>query len=236
MATDTQLISPSQPLRDARQLKTQLEEKYGHPLQLKINDNRSTLIAFTPTRASSPARLSLHRMFLKADDAVVQALAQYICSPTLRCRKVLRLFMNSRSADLESKKTARLNLRSRGVQYDLNRLAEEVNKEFFGGRVDARITWGRGVIGSAKRRQHITFGSYCSRLNLIRIHPALDSSTTPAFFVRFVIYHEMLHAILDPRHDADGRRCLHSSEFRKLEEQHPDFARSKHWECEFLRS
>ena len=85
-------------------------------------------------------------------------------------------------------------------------------------------------------RRHIQFGCYDGRSALIRIHPALDSATVPEFVVRFIIFHEMLHADMQPETDADGRRYFHTPEFRRREKQHPDFEAVKQWEEEFLKT
>lgn len=66
------------------------------------------------------------------------------------------------------------------------------------------------------------------------MHSALDHPEVPEFFVRFIIFHEMLHAELKVQ-DKRGRRCIHSREFRRREHAHPDFERAKKWEREFFR-
>jgi hypothetical protein len=110
-----------------------------------------------------------------------------------------------------------------------------VNDRCFGGEITARITWGRRGRSKGTRR-HIIFGSFDHRSNLIRIHPLLDSEGVPEFFVCFVIFHEMLHAFLDPQHDADEPRRFHTPEFRRREKLHPDFKRSAAFEQEFFRN
>lgn len=217
----------------AERLRSGIEAACGHPIQLRINDNSSTLIALR-FPAGQPPRLSLHRMFLRADSGVVKALGQYVRRPTPATRRVLREFMNSRNDDIRPSRS-RIHLRSRGAVYDLHELAQQVNRELFDGRIQARITWSRGRIPHRGRR-HIQFGCYDGKLQVIRIHPALDRAEVPEFFVRFVIFHEMLHAELEPRASADGRRCIHSAEFRRRERAHPDYAAASAWEKEFIRT
>lgn len=218
----------------ASQLQAQLEIAYGAPIRLRVNDNSSTLISWKGGRNGTSPQLSLHHMFLAADPAVVRALAQFVKRPTPACRALLRRFMNGRTADVRPK-TTRIQLRSRGTVYDLHKLADEVNAEFFAGAITARITWSRGRRTPERRRRHITFGTYDAAGKLIRIHPALDSTEVPEYFVKFVIYHEMLHALLDPVHSADGRRYVHTAEFRKRERKHPDYARSIAWEKQVFK-
>jgi hypothetical protein len=210
-----------------------IEHACGHPIELHINNNSSTLITLRFPRGRLP-RLSLHHMFLGADAAVVRALGQYVKRPTPASRMVLRQFMAAQGGKVRPS-AARLRLRSKGVHYDLHHLAMEVNREYFAGAIRARITWSRGQLPTRGRR-HIQFGCYDGKLGIVRIHPALDSADVPEYFVRFIIFHEMLHAELEPLTDADGRRYFHTAEFRKRERSHPDYERVKAWEKEFLKT
>ena len=72
-------------------------------------------------------------------------------------------------------------------------------------------------------------GTYFHDARVIKIHPALDREEVPAFFVAFVIFHEMLHQAVPPRM-IGGRRVAHSPEFRRLEQAYPDYDRSIAWE------
>jgi hypothetical protein len=213
----------------------ELEAAYGKPIVLRINDNSSTLISARPSR-SGPVKFSIHRMFLSCSSEVLVALAQYLKGPTRASQQTLRAFMNSRTSDITrpDPHTKTPNLRTRGMVYDLHKLAAEVNTVWFGGSIEARVTWGRGRT-SPGRRRHIMFGSYDARMRLIRIHPALDSKSVPEYFVRFVLYHEMLHALLDPKHNADGRHYVHTADFRRREKQFPDYARAMEFEKDFMR-
>ncbi len=212
-----------------------LEASDGAAIDLQINDNTSTLLSMRHP-AGAPIRFSVHHMFLEADDDVVAALAQYLRRPTANSQRTLRAYMNSASEAIRSNVIAprSLTLRARGHVYDLHKLAAEVNRDYFDGKLQVYITWSRGSVAPAGRRRHIIFGSWDFRTRLIRIHPALDQADVPDCFVRFVIYHEMLHALLDPPRTGTERRCVHTAEFRRLEEAFPDYARCLAWEHEFM--
>jgi hypothetical protein len=177
-------------------------------------------------------------MFLTAPDDVTRALGQYITRATPTCQAILRQYMDANATDHEDDTAPAkpLTLRSRGHHYDLHALAASVNQEFFSGEMKINITWSRGAVEPARgRRRHIIFGSYDRRHSLIRIHPALDSPDVPEFFVKFVIYHEMLHHILDITPTPGGRRCIHTQQFRDRERRHPDYKRSLEWEAKFMQ-
>ena len=199
-------------LRAARLL-SRLCESSGRAVDLRINNNRSTLLSVTRPR-NGAIRFSVHRMFLDAPAEVVAALAAYMVGARGRgCEGLLRTYMDEQSArmdaaspdqdgdaDASHRRAVLKNLRARGAVYDLHRLAEEVNRDYFGGDVRVNITWSRGAREPRSRngfRRHIIFGSYDRPHALVRIHPALDSADVPEFFVKFVIYHEMLHHVLD---------------------------------------
>lgn len=223
--------------QSVRAFHKKLEKLFGGTIDLRINDNSSTLLSANRPRGSQVTRFSVHKMFLDADDDVMAALAQYLRRPTQRSQRLLRCFMDTRTSEIRARRINPrvLTLRARGRTYDLHKMADEVNQEFFDGQLRVYVTWSRGSNPRSRRRRHIIFGSYDSRTRLVRIHPALDDPAVPEYFVRFVIYHEMLHAVLDPECTENGRRCVHTAEFRRREKMHPDYARSMHWEREFMK-
>jgi hypothetical protein len=69
--------------------------------------------------------------------------------------------------------------------------------------------------------------------HLVRIHRVLDQAAVPEFFVRFVVFHELLHAAIPARRT--GRRTVHhGADFRRIERAYPDFERAKRWENEHI--
>src|SRR3569833_1508677 len=64
---------------------------------------------------------------------------------------------------------------------------------------------------------------------IFRVHPILDHDDAPALFIRWIVFHEMLHG----RHDIvrkGRRRIFHSPAFIADEQSYPDFARATAWE------
>jgi len=51
----------------------------------------------------------------------------------------------------------------------------------------------------------------------------------PAYLVRFVVFHEMLHADLGIDSAPSGRRRIHPRAFREREARHPDCQRASAW-------
>ncbi|HVR41855.1 MAG TPA: hypothetical protein VMS56_00270 [Thermoanaerobaculia bacterium] len=98
--------------------------------------------------------------------------------------------------------------------YDLESLLDRTLEEYFPGAKRPAIRWGRRV--GRKRRRSIRLGSYSRTSATIRIHPFLDSSRVPLFFVQSIIHHEVLHHVLGASHDRRFHR--HERRFRHYRE------------------
>ena len=77
-------------------------------------------------------------------------------------------------------------------------------------------------------------GAYFHETKTIVIHPALDRPEVPPYFVGLVIYHEMLHQAVPGTRDTEGRRCVHSAEFRARERLFVDYERGMAWERQHI--
>jgi len=223
--------------RDAESLCRELQERTGLQLRLTITDNASSVMSFAPARANSRASLRLHHMFLAAGPAVVAAVADWLTDRRLgRSAAVLNTFIREHGHLVRAtpRRKARIILRTQGQYHDLKGLYDEVNRTHFAGLVKAGITWG------ARRRprrrcRSIRFGSFtpCDHATLdgiVRIHPFLDGEFVPRYFVRYIVFHEMLHAFLGIAEAPNGRRRIHPPEFKRLEEAYPDYARAMAWQ------
>ncbi len=163
----------------------------------------------------------MHEAFLSAPSEVLRALRSYLLTRRKGFWEPVAEFAQAITpAPPREVKETRV-----GRVYDLGRLREAVNAEWFDSTLDVRISWGRNPKRRlGKRNTSIAFGSYTKATNLIRIHPRLDDSEVPEAFVRFVIYHEMLHVKIPP-HRENGRWIYHSPAFRKAEKRFPEFSR-----------
>ena len=102
----------------------------------------------------------------------------------------------------------------------------------FEGNIGARITWGPRTARSSGR-ESIRLGTYTVEDALIRIHPVLDASDVPRYFVEWVVYHEMLHQV----HEipvVNGRHHFHTPAFGAHERTFEWAEASERWEKENL--
>lgn len=168
--------------------------------------------------------LRLHEGFLQAPHDVIDALVRYIRT---HCREAWRV-VSQFAADIEpiNSRKGQGAKKTMGQVYDLKLIAESVNGQFFNGRVSCAICWGRQPVVRRGRRKSrsIRFGSWNAHTGCIRIHPQLDDERVPEEFVRYIVFHEMLHAVV-PALRIQGRRYHHSAQFKALERTFPDLAR-----------
>lgn len=215
-------------LRDEYSLQASLKQMLGRDIGLTLTDNRTTMISIKGGRERTSLRI--HRIFLGADDFVIQAVADFIRNRK-SARPVIQAYIRRHGSTVRSAVPRKAPLRTEGVCHCLATLFDNVNAEYFGGDITAAITWGRRAAGRRTRR--VTLGSYCRDSRTIRINPLLDRKTVPQFFLEYVIYHEMLHAALGTV-EKNGRRSVHFKEFRRREREFADYQRAVLWEKEHL--
>lgn len=214
--------------RIADRLHRELTTATGVDIRLRITNNTSTMMSLRYESAGRRALVGLHHMFLDAPDEIRKALSAWIVKPSAKAPgKKLEAFIAEQRHLIASKPARSTVLRTRGQFFDLDALYSEVNRTCFDGEVTAPITWGK--MPTLRRRRSIRFGSYSPGEHLIRIHPLLDQEFVPPFFVRYIVFHEMLHAHMGIEETATGRRKIHPPDFRRREAAYPDFDRALAW-------
>lgn len=209
-----------------QQLEKILRRVFSKRILLAITDNRRTMV--TAREVPSGMWVGVHHMFLDADPFTQHALGRYLRYGDRAASSVVDAYIEANQQRIRPPK--RLNaIRTRGRKHDLESIFNHVNDKYFQGMVDATVTWGRRARRAEKQRDSIKLGTYCADRKLIRIHPTLDRSWVPRYFVEYVVFHEMLHHMI-PMPVRGGRRDLHSPEFRESEQRHRHYARALEWE------
>lgn len=216
------------PVWDDDTLRRRLESLTGERIELTLTNNTSTMMSYNPRTWCQPARLRLHRMFLTADVVIIDALAHWMSGRRRSSGPVIDAFIAANRHLVARKPVPRVRLVTRGLHHDLRWYYHEVNRTEFGGLLDVPITWGR--FPTTRRRRSIRLGSYSADDHLIRIHPHLDQPAVPDFFVRYIVFHEMLHAQVGIEQTPGGRRRIHTREFNTRERAYRDFARAIAWQ------
>jgi hypothetical protein len=210
----------------ARQtLERRLRSAFPGPVQLAVTDNSHSMVSYA--RRGGTLRARVHMMFLDAPAAVQEALVRYIVRGDRGGSQVVGRYIHENGHRIKAVRPVLTPLHTKGQHHDLLALFHDVNRKYFGGTVDALISWGRA--SPSKLRKTIKLGSYSAVGRLIRVHPNLDRYWVPRYFVQFIIYHEMLHHVI-PASRGAGRALLHPEEFRARERQFRHYERAMAWE------
>ncbi len=124
-----------------------------------------------------------------------------------------------------------------GTHYDLEVLrAEILTRELAADFPDRErwppVTWGRRT--QSRTRHSLRLGSFDADDGIARLHPVLDQPAVPSWFVRYVLFHELLHAALPPRRGNGSRWIHHSAAFRGRERAYGDYSAALAWEDEHM--
>lgn len=191
-------------------------------VRVVVTDNRRTMLSWRV--GPDMIRVRLHHMFLAAPASVWDALALYLFNNDGRAGAVIDGYIEDHHHQVRP--VAR-QVQPKGRFHDLRALFVALNDLYFHGGCQAEVTWSRA--GSRRYRRSIQLGSYVPEDRMIRIHPCLDQSFVPAFYVSWVLFHEMLHEIFGVE-KRNTRRSMHPPAFRAIEESYPDHRRAKVWE------
>ena len=171
--------------------------------------------------------LQLSEGFIQADDKILQAIINMILlGNNSDEQQLIRNFgLTEEFSDviLELDLIADIDAEiPQGNCYDLEELFEQLNQEYFAGKmVKPRLTWNQTIT-------HRKLGHYEPLRDLIVMSRTLDNSNVPQIVVELVLYHEMLH-----KHHGikwvNGKGMVHTPEFRRSEEQFRYYQESQQW-------
>jgi hypothetical protein len=92
-----------------------------------------------------------------------------------------------------------------------------VNRRYFHGTMPRpELCWSPG-------RSRRILGSYTQETDRLIVSRIFDSPKVPLFVLDYLMYHELLHKKLGIGRRADGKRCFHGPEFKRLERLYERF-------------
>ncbi len=210
--------------------------------------NSTSLVRASLVRGVTKIRIQ--HAFRAADDKTLMALADFVQKPDASSQAILKRFVQSRSELIcffaEKMDLARfgpvpeklLKGREPRVQAHHKNLEKALAKVAADYGLDAKgigILWSQGREIAGPRRTSIRFGSFNSKSLTIRIHPLLDSPEVPDFFIEFIVYHELLHAIFPPTKKTGERRSIHTGQFKQRERLFARYDEAVAFERRFAR-
>ena len=214
---------PTVSAEDLEGLHRYLSDALGEPIDLVGTKNRRSLISLKRLE-SGILQVRIQEQFALGGTTVNRALVRWLKSKEKTSLEVLRQYAATFQVLMAAPRPRFAH--PAGVHHDLRSHLAEQNRLWFGDAFKGRIGWSRMNRGQVRRR--IRLGSWSEQHRLIRIHPALDSESVPSFVIAFVVFHEMLHAMLGAE-QRGTRRSVHGAKFRELEVSHPDHDRAEEW-------
>jgi hypothetical protein len=214
--------------RSASVLELALTERIGR--RVEVGFGRSRTLPVQLRRTPSGFRLRLHAFFAGAPEDVVDALATWVAHGRRNRGALARLdgWIDAALERLPARPARALALQPSGATHDLLALARELCTEGWLDDLERipGITWGRT---RGRARSSLQLGLFDPDAGTVRIHPVLDDPSVPPWFVRSVLFHELLHAAIPPRRDGNGRWVKHGPDFRRRERAYVDHARAEAW-------
>lgn len=196
------------------------------PLDLIWHENTSSYLSVKKGRG--PIQLRVHRLFYDAPTPVLEALLLYALKRDTRAKAILKQMAH---LHFSQNTLSSVPLNAQGNFYDLQAIYNSLLPLV----PISNVSIGWSPRAAKTRFRSITFGTYDKQRRQIRINPLLDTPDVPLYFLEFIIYHEMLHALIPTQINTRGRCSIHSREFREQEERFPRFAEAKEWEKNSLK-
>jgi predicted metal-dependent hydrolase len=191
------------------------------PLKLIWHENQTTYLSVFKQRGLLSLRI--HRLFYNAPTPVLEALLQFAIRKDPQARIIIRQMARLHFSQHQIQPKA---LIQKGKTYDLQEILDRLLSLLPVSNI--AIGWSKGISKGSFRS--ITFGTYHAHMRQIRINPLLDDPEVPLYFLEFIVYHEMLHAVCPSQMNPRGRCSIHTKEFREKERQFPQFQQAKEWE------
>ncbi|OGL64462.1 hypothetical protein A3B21_05260 [Candidatus Uhrbacteria bacterium RIFCSPLOWO2_01_FULL_47_24] len=185
-------------------------------LELVITGSSRTVIFVRRTPEKLKARV--HAIFTNASQEVIWALASYLERADRVASRELDAYIRTNdhmfNGGREGKIVGRV-LSAKGRCHDLAEILEAVDAEYFGGTLNANITWNEHCRAKGPRNS-LRLGSCVVQERLIRIHPRLDQKYVPRYYLASIVHHEALHLIHGVKR-VSGRRQFHPPAFTRDE-------------------
>jgi hypothetical protein len=168
-------------------------------------------------------RIRISDVLAEAPAPVIEALAFILLSKVFRKRVAAeyvhryKRYLNRRDTrtrvqQVNQERGRKLMMSAKGRAYDLERIFEDLNFQYFHGLV------ARPAVGWSRKESRSTLGHYDSAHHAIVISRLLDRPEVPRIAVEYVMFHEMLH-LMHPEEHRAGRRCVHTREFKAAERE-----------------
>jgi hypothetical protein len=213
-------------------IKEVLEKKSNLKIYLKIKEYKSTYISVVKSKYC--LKISLHKLFLTAPEDIKNEVINFCLKRDKKSYDIIKKYANKCFLNLDY--SYKLNLKklvTKGRYFDLKQIYENLNLIYFQGSLNLNITWFEKP--RYRRYSHFTFGSYDKNLKLIRINKLIDNKNFPFYFINYIVYHEMLHAVCKEEINERGNKKIHTRMFKELERKFAYYDEAQEFEKRFLK-
>lgn len=177
---------------------------------------------------------------LDAPDRVIEAVAILLACKVLRRKppqdeaEIYRRYrtasdvmqrVRQRRAERGSKRIGA----AEGRTHSLSEIFAEINRRHFNSQVEVR------ALGWGLRRSWGRLGHYDPAHRTITLSPVLDSPDVPRSVVEYLVYHEMLHCVLEDAGVAGSSDRDHPEAFRRADKAFPGSREARKFLGEFCR-
>lgn len=191
------------------------------------SDARRRLFSWRHDETGRGLHVRVSPQFRDAPPAVAHALARVVTARRLphATRRGLMFTIRSWLVDTQSTGTQPGRaLAPKGRHVDLDAVLARVLERHFPDPPRVRIGW-------TPRARRYLMGRYDHGTpeGVVFINLLLDSLLVPVWYLDFLVFHEVLHAVIRPR-PGRSRLLIHPPEFRQIERRHADFQRAREFE------
>jgi len=174
-------------------------------------------------------RIRINQHFINAPNQIIEDLAIILLAKIYKVknikesRKRYNEYVEKLKESLPVKKYNRLDsYKAEGRFYDLSRIFQQLNELYFSNGLKTP------VLGWSRMKSYRRLGFYDKERDLLVISRIFDQRGIPEDIIRYLVYHEMLH-IKYPSIKKNGRRIIHSKQFRETEKQYPEYEDIQQW-------
>lgn len=199
-------------------------------LIVKVNFYKSKNLRHTIELKQKTVFIRLSHWIKKAPDYVLDALGQILLLKLFRyksnrdLRRIYNEYIETHIVpDLPaSRQRISQHYTFEGAHFNLHEIFQRLNTLYFQGELsEPRLGW-------SLKPAYTRLGFYDATRNLLVISRIFDSRKTKSEVLEFLMYHEMLHIYI-PTQTINGRRRIHSAEFKRKEREFPDFDQIQKW-------
>lgn len=124
------------------------------------------------------------------------------------------------------------NLTTKGLNFDLKEIFDNINNDFFDNELKSYVRWGKS--GTKTSYQTWYNKESGNKISMITIASLYNHPDIPEFAIKSVMFHEMLHIAVPP-YTKNGRRVVHGKEFNEAQKRNPDLDKWLNWERKDLQ-